>query len=105
MNIPRDLTREAMNIPRDHVNDFLTKIAHGEVIGSHDTVFSSSVDSDSKRRKLSGSGSYTRLSSNGGDTGDTGMILINFLLIIPKKAYPLFRKSSWDPIQNSRADF
>ena len=68
-----------MNIPRDHVNDFLTKIAHGEVIGSHDTVFNTSVvDSDSKRRKLSGSGSYTRLSSNGGDTGDTGIIVIIF---------------------------
>ena len=31
--------REAMTIPKDAVSDFLTKIAHGEVIGSHDTLF------------------------------------------------------------------
>jgi hypothetical protein len=68
-----------MNIPRDHVNDFLTKIAHGEVIGSHDSFFNSisgNGDSDSKRRKLSESGSYTGISGSGNNGGissaDTG---------------------------------
>jgi len=54
----RDLTREAMTIPKDAVSDFLTKIAHGEVIGSHDTLFNT-TGGDHKRRKLSETGSYS----------------------------------------------
>ena len=73
----RDLTREAMNIPRENVNDFLTKIAHGEVIGSHDSFFSSMASgdsSDSKRRKLSESGSYT--GGSGPVSADTGIVKV-----------------------------
>ncbi len=69
-----------MNIPRENVNDFLTKIAHGEVIGSHDSFFSSMAggdSSDSKRRKLSESGSYTGSYTGGSGpvSADTGTVI------------------------------
>ena len=50
----RDITREAMTIPRDNISDFLTKIAHGERLDlQHYGRQENGVDA--KRRRVSDS--------------------------------------------------